>query len=86
MPQLMAEVDALDRSLVELLRRRFECSREIGSIKRSNGQAPYDPARVRDQQLSFVKLCVEAGLDESMASKLMETILQQVITERFARR
>ncbi len=84
MPALMAEIDSLDKNLVELLGRRFRCSREIGSIKRQQGQAPYDPIRVQNQQLNFVRKCVEAGLDEQMAHQLIGTILQQVIAERLA--
>ncbi|MDO8771148.1 MAG: chorismate mutase [Burkholderiaceae bacterium] len=81
---LMAEIDSLDKKLVELLSRRFYCSREIGAIKRQKVQAPYDPARVRNQQLNFVRQCVEADLDERMADKLIDIILQQVIAERLA--
>lgn len=84
MPALMAEIDCLDKELVALLSRRFQCSREIGAIKRQKAQAPYDPARIRDQQLNFVRQCVEADLDERMAHQLIDIILQRVIAERLA--
>ncbi|MGE4242372.1 chorismate mutase [Ramlibacter sp.] len=84
MPSLMAEIDSLDEQLVALLSRRFERSREIGAIKKKNGQAPYDPTRVQDQKKSFVEQCVRAGLDEGMAATLIDTIVKQVIAERLS--
>lgn len=81
----MAEVDRLDATLVQLLGRRFHCSRAIGAIKRHQGLARYDPRRVQEQQLNFVRQCVEAGLDGDMAQALIDTILRQVIAERGSR-
>jgi chorismate mutase/prephenate dehydratase len=40
-----SQIDAVDRELVRLMNARAELAREIGHIKRSNGEAAYDPSR-----------------------------------------
>ncbi|MFM8635551.1 MAG: prephenate dehydratase [Planctomycetia bacterium] len=42
---LRGQIDAIDRDLVGLMNARAEVARQIGHIKRSDGQATYDPSR-----------------------------------------
>jgi chorismate mutase/prephenate dehydratase len=42
---LRSQIDALDRELVGLMNARAELARQIGHIKRSDGQEAYDPSR-----------------------------------------
>jgi chorismate mutase/prephenate dehydratase len=42
---LRGQIDAIDRELVGLMNRRAEVAREIGHLKKSAGQATYDPSR-----------------------------------------
>jgi len=42
---IRGQIDALDRDLVGLMNARAELARQIGHIKRSNGQEAYDPSR-----------------------------------------
>ena len=79
---LMREIDALDDALVSLLRRRFEASRMIGDLKKARGYPKTDPNRIASQRLSFIGKCTQATLNEDMASKLIDVIVQQVIAER----
>jgi chorismate mutase/prephenate dehydratase len=42
---LRSQIDRIDRELVGLMNERAEVARQIGHIKKSSGQATYDPAR-----------------------------------------
>jgi chorismate mutase/prephenate dehydratase len=42
---LRTQIDRIDRELVERMNERAELARQIGHIKRSNGEAAYDPSR-----------------------------------------
>ena len=42
---LRAQIDRIDRELVERMNERAELARQIGHIKRTNGEAAYDPSR-----------------------------------------
>jgi chorismate mutase/prephenate dehydratase len=46
--KLRAEIDELDRRIVELLNRRAEAVRAIGALKAENSGSVYDPTRERD--------------------------------------
>ena len=82
---LQAEIDDIDRELIDLLRERFVRSRKIGTIKRQKNQPSFDPARSRSVRERFVARCVEADLDASMAHRLITLIGEQVIAERAQR-
>ena len=75
-------IDALDDEIIALLARRFVHSRQIGEIKLSLGQPPYDPKRMHDQHARFVAACGGQGLDEGMARQLIAMIAAQVLVER----
>lgn len=45
MDRLRDEIEAIDRSLVELIARRVDLAREVGHAKRSEGLPTLDPAR-----------------------------------------
>jgi len=42
---LRSQIDRIDRELVSLMNQRAEVARQIGHLKRSEGQATYDPSR-----------------------------------------
>ena len=83
--KLQAEIDDIDRKLIDLLRERFIRSREIGTIKRRENQPSFDPARASSVRQRFVEKCVEAGLDAGMADRLISLLVEQVILERAQR-
>lgn len=76
------EIDEIDQSLVKLLALRFDHSREIGRIKREQGEPPFDPERLRTQTARFARDCVNAGLAAGMAQQLISVIVAQVLVER----
>jgi chorismate mutase len=83
--KLQAEIDDIDRKLIDLLRERFVRSREIGTIKRRENQPSFDPARARSVRQRFVEKCVEVSLDAGMADRLISLLVEQVILERAQR-
>jgi chorismate mutase len=80
--QCACRIDEIDRRIVDLLLDRFRHSRHIGAMKATLGAEPFDPGRVRAQRRFFVESCVGGGLDGDMAETLIDSILQQVISER----
>jgi chorismate mutase len=46
--RLRAEIDAVDRRIVELLAERLALARDVGRAKRASGQAIHDPERERE--------------------------------------
>jgi chorismate mutase len=57
---LQEAIDQIDDQLIRLLKRRFEHSRRIGVIKKSEAQPPVDPSRVQSQRDRFLRRCVES--------------------------
>lgn len=49
MNELRAEIDGIDRELVELFRRRMEVSKKIGTYKKERGLPVRDAAREREK-------------------------------------
>ena len=45
MERLREEIEAIDRSLIELIARRVDLAREVGRAKRAAGLPTLDPAR-----------------------------------------
>jgi chorismate mutase len=43
--RLRAEIERVDRALIELIARRMELGRQVGNAKRAAGLPPLDPAR-----------------------------------------
>ena len=69
-----AQIDRVDRELVALMNARAELARQIGHIKRSSGQATYDPAR-EETVLERVAAANEGPLaDDSLKAIYRELI------------
>ena len=71
---LRAEIDAVDHELLRLLSRRMQLSRQIATVKRSEGLTVYQAQRwnavVRDRLL----LAADLGLDATFTKELLERI------------
>ena len=80
--QCAASIDKLDRQIVDLLILRFRLSRQIGALKAQLGAEPFDPRRIRQQTAVFVEMCEQGGLDEAMATSLIQAVLHRVVSER----
>ena len=70
--QIRDEIDAIDKSLLDLLNKRARCSMEVGSIKSTQGAPVYRPGR---EQLLLEKLL------ERNEGPLPETHLRHVYRE-----
>ena len=46
--RLRGEIDAIDRSIVELLEKRVEAAKKIGALKAKSGRPVSDPAREKE--------------------------------------
>lgn len=71
---LRAQIDTIDRGLVELMNERAEVAREIGHLKQSSGQQTYDPSR-EEMVLDRVAAANEGPLsDHSLKAIFRELI------------
>jgi len=70
------KIDDLDRRLVELLNERSRCVVEIGRIKRTTGEALYQPDREK-QVLDGVVQANPGPLPDAAIRRLFERILDE---------
>lgn len=70
-----AKIDALDRDIIELLRRRYEVIREVGHMKASEGIHPVLQDRVDEVRENAARLAAEKGLDEEFIRHLYAQLI-----------
>jgi chorismate mutase len=80
--RLQAQIDDIDARLVALLRERFQRTREVGAIRRRENLPLFSLGRAESQKRQFVTSCVNANLDEGMATRLIGVLQEQVMAER----
>lgn len=78
---LRNEIDRLDRSLIEILAKRFKITHEIGLIKKSANLPPIDPQREDQQSKIIAELARNAGLREEVALKVLRAIIDEVVND-----
>jgi chorismate mutase len=62
--QIRAEIEQIDRSLIDLIAQRVRLARRIGAVKRSAGLPTLDPPREAAVVRRAGALAREAGLDD----------------------
>jgi chorismate mutase len=62
--RLRAEIEQVDRALIELIARRMELGRQVGNAKRAAGLPPLDPAREAAVIRRASEVAREAGAPE----------------------
>jgi chorismate mutase/prephenate dehydratase len=72
--QLRAQIDALDRQLVELINARAEKARQVGLAKQSTSQKTYDPVREEQVFGRLAKLNAGPLSDESLQAVFREIV------------
>ena len=72
--QLRAEIDVIDRQMVELFRQRMEVARGVAEYKIANGIPVLDPERER-QVLEAKAAMVDEPELKADVNKLFETIM-----------
>jgi chorismate mutase len=76
---LRAEIDKIDRSLVELLAQRFRATDEVGKIKKELQLPATDEAREERQTLRIKEIAQQVGLREDIAVKVLRTVIDEVV-------
>lgn len=74
---LRKDINVLDTSLLRLLGQRFAATREIGTIKASQGLPVTDSERERQLQEMRGLIVKEAGLDADFCEELFALIIKQ---------
>jgi chorismate mutase len=79
MDELRAQIDELDRRLVELLNERARCAVKIGHLKRDTGMAVYQPEREAEVLRNVQAQTSHAGgpLSPDAISRLFERIIDE---------
>lgn len=78
---LRARIDELDAALMQLMKQRFEVTRQVGAHKRQVGMPPADPGREQTQIARLRRLAEEADLDPAFSEKLLRLIIDEVIRD-----
>lgn len=82
--QLRDRIMECDRELVEIIRRRVELVREIGTLKASLGVPVTDPRREARVVRRAAELAREAGLDEELIRNLIWSVMSAARTQQYA--
>jgi chorismate mutase len=64
MDRLREEIEAIDRSLIELIARRVDLAREVGRAKRAAGLPTLDPAREAAVVRRAGQVAREVGIED----------------------
>lgn len=72
---LRAEIDAIDRALVDLLAARREVVERIAAHKRAHGQAGRDPAREAAMRAAMSRYGAQRGVPEALVTAVLEVVL-----------
>lgn len=76
------EIDKIDTSIIELLARRMEISRQIGGIKKAGSMAVFSSGRY-DKMLESCRIEAEkAGLDAGFAEEIFRLIHEKSVEEQ----
>jgi chorismate mutase-like protein len=74
---LRAELDDLDRQLVEVLARRLAVCRRVAEVKEHSDTPVIQPARVRDVITTRRQMAIEAGVDPDFAEQVVRVLLTE---------
>src|SRR5271155_5751426 len=78
--ELRAQLDGLDRRLLELIAQRQQTSLAISQVKRATGHPARDYARERDVILTARAQAAELGLSAEVAEGLMRLLIRSSLT------
>jgi chorismate mutase-like protein len=74
---LRAQLDALDRILLDALRERVDCCRAIAGVKRRTGVPMMQPHRITAVQNRAARYAAEHALDGAFVRRLYELIIEE---------
>ena len=76
---LRNKMDEVTLEMIELLKTRTNIARDIGEIKKSTGKGITDELRENNLREKVISLCNEIGLDETIATKFLNFLLNESI-------
>ena len=76
---LRKSIDTIDAQLLSLLAERFQVTEKVGHYKKEHGLPAKDPAREKIQYNRLTKLSKKAGLDPTIATKIWQQIIDEVV-------
>ena len=79
MNDLRNKMDEVTLEMIELLKTRTDIAKEIGEIKKNTGKGITDELREDNLRGKVISLCNEIGLDESIATKFLNFLLNESI-------
>ncbi|MBM7565222.1 chorismate mutase [Paenibacillus sacheonensis] len=77
--ELRANIDDIDRQLVSLLARRFQCTEEVGKYKERQGLPAQDAVREAQQFQKIEAYARQHGLNTDYAEAIFRHIMDLVI-------
>ncbi len=76
---LRDKMDEITLEMIQLLKKRTDISKEIGNIKKDLGLSVTDEKREEILRSKVVSLCSEIGIDEKLATKFLNFLLNESI-------
>ena len=76
---LRNKMDEVTLEMIELLKTRTNIAKEIGEIKKNTGKGVTDELRENNLRGKVISLCSEIGLDEAIATKFLNFLLNESI-------
>lgn len=77
--EIRQSLDALDDTIITLVARRFELTREVGEIKKEKNLPSVDPVREKEQRDRVRALAVKEGLDPDVAEKFLRLLIDETV-------
>lgn len=77
--QLRRQIDQIDHELLEILAKRMNVSREIGTFKREHNMPVVQPTRYGDVMASRIISAKAMGLDEDFMRSILSTIHEESV-------
>ena len=74
-----AEIDVIDREIVELLAKRFEVVRHVIAVKQAEGLAALLPERLEDVVEKVMAIAETKGVPPELVEKLWRVLIAWVI-------
>lgn len=72
-------MDEVTLEIIKLLKTRTDIAKEIGEVKKNIGKGVTDEAREDNLRGKVISLCNEIGLDESIATKFLNFLLNESV-------
>ena len=76
---LRNKMDAVTLEMINLLKTRTDIAKEIGEVKKNIGKGVTDEEREDNLRGKIIQVSKEIGLDETLASKFLNFLLNESI-------